>query len=83
MTETEIKRRRFISKIECERDRQNEQHPKGMMDHGYPSRTLAMTVLAAEVGELADAILDKDREAQDKELTHIAAVCFRIYEEVL
>ncbi len=83
MTNIEIKRRRFFNMIEHERDRQNELHPRGMYDGAYTSRTLALTVLTEEVGELAEAIIEKDRERQTEELLHVAAVCFRIFEEVM
>lgn len=83
MIEREKKRRRFFSMMENERDRQDEKHPRGFKDGTYPSRTTFMTVLAAEVGEVADAILEHDRENQIAEVVQVAAVCLRAYEELL
>ncbi len=83
MTAKEKKQQRFMNMMELERDRQDRLHPGGLCDNGKPSRTLSLTVLAAEVGEFADAILEHDRDNQTTELVQVAAVCMRIYEEVL
>lgn len=69
--------------LENERDRQDELHPQGFRDGKYQSRTAFMTVLAAEVGEVADAILSHDRDNQIEEVVQVAAVCLRAFEELL
>lgn len=83
MTEQMRKRNRFFTHLENRRDLIDVVDPKRMYDGAYTSRTLALTVLTKEVGALAKAILEKDRDVQLDVIVEIAALTLKMYEEVL
>ena len=83
MTDQEKAQRRFTNMIEMERERQDILHPRGLYDGKFPSRLLSLAVLLEEMGEFSKAVLEHDRDNQLTELVQVAAVCYRIYEEVL
>ena len=81
--DSDDRRRHLFGLVLEERERQLHLHPKGMDDdRGYPSRHVSMTVITEEVGELAEAIYEKDREGQKKEAIHVIASTLRFLEEV-
>ena len=51
-------------------------------DNFHHNEYLAYTVLGEEVGEIAKALLDKDRENLKEELIQVAAVCVKWLEMI-
>ena len=73
-----MERSNIFRLIENERERQELLHPEGFLG----SKETAMTVLAAEVGEVATAFLRERKENQINEVIQVAAVALRILEDL-
>lgn len=70
-------RTRIINDIHIERNRQNQLHPQKL------NLAMRFITIMEEMGEVAQALQDKDMESVYRELIDAAASCIRMAEEVL
>lgn len=70
-------RRKILSDISKERDRQDHLHPQ------YLNLNARFVTIMEEAGEVAEALQDDDMESVYRELIETAACCVRMAEEVL